>query len=329
VLSVLVFDRSGHMGMYWSVNCAEDGAFDPAGIDLSAIRPELAKDQETSMQAVLSLCQAWGSAPLGPEVNAPVTGDVPALIFSGRFDPITPLPYAEEVAAGLSRSTLVAFRDMGHGLLGSSDCAESLLAAFLDAPERPLDTTCARQAPSVDFKDSNDYIPFPFMALLQGLLAFRMAIWLGLLGLLPAWIMLLSSLVVHPIGWLVSRLRRPRPDDPQSGSSTCLARLTPGLSMLAALCSLVLVLGLGALMLRAVFSNDVVVLFGLPAEARFFVFLAPVMAVLSVLMLVGTFYGLFDRDWSVWRKIYQALVSLAALVLVAAMTAAGWMTAWW
>lgn len=328
ILSVLQFDRSGMLGMYWSVNCAEDGAFDPAKVDYSSIRPELAKDQTLGLQAVLSLCREWGPSPLDPSVNASVSSDVPTLIFSGHFDPITPLEYAQETAAGLSRSQLVTFRNAGHGILGSSECGESLMAAFLKAPALPLDTRCAQDLPPLDFKDSRDYVAFPFISLLQSLFSFRVAVWIGLLLLLPAWILLLSSLAVVPLGWLLSKIRPPREAIAGTESSNCLAGITPGLTVLAAACSLGLVGGLGVLLFHSVASNDAVLLFGLPGPARFFLWLAPVIVVLALLMVVGTIFGLFDRNWSLWRKIYHVLVSLAAFVIAAAMAAAGWMTAW-
>ena len=45
----------------------------------------------------------------------PVRSEIPTLLLSGRFDPITPAPNADRVAAGLSHAFRYTFASGTHG----------------------------------------------------------------------------------------------------------------------------------------------------------------------------------------------------------------------
>ncbi|MBV6415827.1 MAG: hypothetical protein CMLOHMNK_00348 [Steroidobacteraceae bacterium] len=74
----------------------------------------------------------------------PLKSAVPALLFSGRFDPMTPGIYAREVAAGLPSATLVEVGDSGHSTLSAFDSCQTRLAVEFLATLRPP-TACRPQ----------------------------------------------------------------------------------------------------------------------------------------------------------------------------------------
>lgn len=78
------------------------------------------------------LSRAWGAVDLGNDFRRPVTSDVPALIMVGDLDPRTPLTNAREVAATLSRATVVTLENATHqfDLFGSAPIRE-ILSQFL------------------------------------------------------------------------------------------------------------------------------------------------------------------------------------------------------
>lgn len=64
---------------------------------------------------------------------APVRSRLPALLLSGRFDPMTPKIYAQQVAADLPNSTLAIIGDSGHSTLSDfTACQTRLAVAFID-----------------------------------------------------------------------------------------------------------------------------------------------------------------------------------------------------
>lgn len=80
------------------------------------------------LYGITRLCEPWPSAhalaTLGPLPN------VPALLFSGSEDALTPLEGAREIAAELPRSRLVVVPAADHVVLGTSRLAADALAGF-------------------------------------------------------------------------------------------------------------------------------------------------------------------------------------------------------
>jgi hypothetical protein len=128
-------------GMYFSVICTENVAFYTDSLIQKYRQHTLFDSLNASQQEA---CSGWRSAQLDPADLAPVKSDRPVLILSSGFDPITPISFGEETHRRLSNSTLVVFPYQGHGVIIGSWCAESLVAAFFDAPQRSLDVSCSK-----------------------------------------------------------------------------------------------------------------------------------------------------------------------------------------
>ena len=75
----------------------------------------------------------------------PVESNLPVLLISGWFDPITPPSFAEEAAQFLPGSTHIVSRTRGHGIWvwGYDSCVDRIVADFLAEPGTELDTACA------------------------------------------------------------------------------------------------------------------------------------------------------------------------------------------
>ena len=91
-------------------------------------------------------CEPWAIA-ASPLPSEPVRSDLPVLLISGWFDPITPPSFAEEAAEHLPRSTHVVSRTRGHGIWvwGYDSCVDRIVADFLAEPGAGLDTACASE----------------------------------------------------------------------------------------------------------------------------------------------------------------------------------------
>lgn len=128
-------------GMYNSVVCAEDSDFTVEDIPANNIRPELRTVFDTS--SFLELCALWQVRALDSSVDEPVVSEIPALLMSGEFDPITPPGYADTVGATLANATLVTFPGQSHGqFLVGDDCATRVALAFLNNPTAVPDQSC-------------------------------------------------------------------------------------------------------------------------------------------------------------------------------------------
>jgi pimeloyl-ACP methyl ester carboxylesterase len=85
-----------------------------------------------------------GTAPRPRVRMSAVESPVPALLLSGRFDPMTPDLYARQVATGLPNATFVSVSNSGHSTLSDFDaCPTRLAMEFIDTLAPP--STCAPQ----------------------------------------------------------------------------------------------------------------------------------------------------------------------------------------
>ena len=89
-------------------------------------------------------CEPWAIA-VSPLPAEPVESDLPVLLISGWFDPITPPSFAEEAARHLAASTHIVSRTRGHGIWvwGYDSCVDRIVVDFLAEPSAVLDTACA------------------------------------------------------------------------------------------------------------------------------------------------------------------------------------------
>ena len=130
-----------NVGMQHAVQCKEELPF----VTQAQIEEVLKQHPDYAAlgsRGIIELCKAWGEKPAEPIENQPVKSDVPTLVLSGEFDPITPPTWAEEAAKTLSQSFYFNVPRAGHGSSISEDCPRSILLAFLDNPTQKPDSAC-------------------------------------------------------------------------------------------------------------------------------------------------------------------------------------------
>ena len=131
--------HSGAPSTFAAVACAEQlphASGPPAGI--SDFAAAVVGD------GLSELCEPWGIAE-SPLPSDPVRSDLPVLLISGWFDPITPPALAEKAGEHLPAATYIVSRTRGHGIWawGYDSCVDRIVADFLAEPGAELDTACA------------------------------------------------------------------------------------------------------------------------------------------------------------------------------------------
>ena len=137
-------------GMYFSVQCQEEIPFMNAQELETFVKqnPEFAAlDDKGSRQ----VCQLWNVPTAPARENQAVTSDIPALVLSGEFDPITPPAYGKEAAQTLSKSFFFQLPKAGHGASASEDCPRNMAIAFFDNPAQKPDDACLSGMAKVPF----------------------------------------------------------------------------------------------------------------------------------------------------------------------------------
>jgi pimeloyl-ACP methyl ester carboxylesterase len=136
-------------GAHLSWVCNEQVPFTtPARIDAVDRRfPDVA--WVFSPRGVLGLCRAVRWPRPSAAENRATRSDVPTLLVTGRFDPVSPVEWARLASHSLSRGRVVVFPTLAHGVFNQSACVRRIALAFLDAPLLHPDTSCVGRLPPV------------------------------------------------------------------------------------------------------------------------------------------------------------------------------------
>lgn len=136
---------TGANGMYLSVTCAEDLPWINSGVgERNAENTFLGSYRLVQQRAA---CALWPQAKLAPGYAEPTRSNVPALILTGQWDPVTPPAYGDIAAKHLPNSLHVVVPYGGHGFAGLNglDCLDNLIQTFIErGTTSGLDTSCTR-----------------------------------------------------------------------------------------------------------------------------------------------------------------------------------------
>jgi pimeloyl-ACP methyl ester carboxylesterase len=134
---------TGSNGMYLSVTCAED---------LPLIKPGEGERNGTNtflgdyrLRQQRAACALWPRGKTPANYDAATVSDVPALILTGQWDPVTPPIYGDTAAKHLRHSLHVIVPHGGHGFggLNGIDCIDNLITSFVEKGRAVgLDTSC-------------------------------------------------------------------------------------------------------------------------------------------------------------------------------------------
>jgi pimeloyl-ACP methyl ester carboxylesterase len=141
------------VGVQNSIFCREEAPFDSyeqLQAALSQMSPQFAQPYDTSYW--FDLCEIWDVEPADPSEKEAVVSNVPTLIFSGEFDPITPPHWAELASETLSNSFYYEFPAHGHGIMRSDRCGFEIGIQFLNDPYTEPDASCLDEIPGIEFE---------------------------------------------------------------------------------------------------------------------------------------------------------------------------------
>ena len=136
--------RALAVGMHNAVVCTEDVPFfQPDSFDQHRLEATYMGD--LVLNALQETCAVWPQGVIDPNFKQPLHSDIPTLLFSGEWDPITPPAYAEQAMQHLSNARHFVVPGQGHSVsvLG---CAPTLVAQFIQsASPAELDGTCLQR----------------------------------------------------------------------------------------------------------------------------------------------------------------------------------------
>ena len=139
--------------MYLSVTCAEDlPLIEPGEGERNGANTFLGDYRLRQQRAA---CALWPRGKIPADYAAPTVSDVPVLILTGQWDPVTPPIYGDTAAKHLSHSLHVILPHGGHGFDGLNpiDCIDNLITSFVARGSTAgLDTSCVSAISRVGFQ---------------------------------------------------------------------------------------------------------------------------------------------------------------------------------
>ena len=319
---LFIFDRTFSQGMYFSVICAEDADFNPTTIPLTGVRPRFAESAVSDAQELLDVCKLWQVTSLPATVDDPVVSDIPTLLLSGQFDPITPPSFAATAAETLSNGYLYVASNASHGVALSPDaCINRLLDRFLDDPTTAPNAGCLAEADPLVFV-TDEVLSLETVGQInrldEGVFNQIGVAALFLLGVL-------SATVVWPFVFII-RLFRPR-DEVYTPIQRWLRWANRSLVLIFALLALIFVVGLTGVLMSTLFTNtSLAVLSAVPAEAAPLFVIPPLLLFLTGGMVVTVGVVWLKGGGSIGGRIYNIFVVGCAIGYVITLTVGGLMT---
>lgn len=140
-MSAASHDDTISLGLHYTQACSEGYAhLKPEAIEASRTVSPLFTG--VGLQNLGEVCARWPAIELAPDTWDPVPADTPALLLSGRLDPITPPELAERLAASMPQARSVVVESAHHGTWRAG-CVPELIAEFYDSLDADgLDTSC-------------------------------------------------------------------------------------------------------------------------------------------------------------------------------------------
>lgn len=132
-------------GMYLSVTCAEDLPWIKPGEGERMGANTFLGDYRLRQQR--EACALWPRGEVRRDYADPVHADVPVLILTGEWDPVTPPSNGDAIAKGLKNSLHIVVPHGAHGFGGleNIDCIQRLTAEFVErGTTKDLDTSCVK-----------------------------------------------------------------------------------------------------------------------------------------------------------------------------------------
>ncbi len=164
-LELLEFDATGFRvvrgdptqdsrGLFHSIECREEHAFTSVDTIEAQVDRLLADGvDELLVEALVNavtypltvICPGWESGVAADGEADAVASDVPALVVSGRFDPITPPRWGEIAARTLTNATFVTAGHLSHSTVFDDEhgCFPQIFLDLLTDPSTPPDSSCA------------------------------------------------------------------------------------------------------------------------------------------------------------------------------------------
>ncbi len=142
--------RMINLAVYWSIMQSDESHHNNTKRLYEDARKNPKLKSGLSLFAVdLDVYKEWPEMDKNAQKLTPVNLDIPTLLISGDYDPITPPKNAKGIAKYLKNSQNIVFKNGGHVPINA--CFFGMAKAFLDNPNSPVDSGCSDTAIQINW----------------------------------------------------------------------------------------------------------------------------------------------------------------------------------
>lgn len=137
-------DDNFYDAVYFSVECTDQPQYKNSNFT-KAINEYPSWREYLQPIPRFDICQDW---PVTPAMQLPegVSSNIPTLLLSGGYDPVTPKEWAIMVKNQLKNSQHIIDYSAGHSVMDGSTCIKQLSRLFLAEPNKAFDTSCLKES---------------------------------------------------------------------------------------------------------------------------------------------------------------------------------------
>ncbi|GAC1679853.1 MAG: hypothetical protein NVS9B9_00590 [Ktedonobacteraceae bacterium] len=145
IYGLVEFDDTFSYGMFYSDECNEDWSFvtqNEINTATQGVPSQIQPALKNSLLLEYDACHVWNVQKAPAVQKQPVVSDIPTLVLTDEYDPITPPENGKLAAQTLKNSYYFLFPGLGHGAEYSAPCVNSIISAFDDTPTQQPSSAC-------------------------------------------------------------------------------------------------------------------------------------------------------------------------------------------
>ncbi|MDM8527944.1 alpha/beta fold hydrolase [Anaerolineales bacterium HSG24] len=150
-----VEDVSDSEGMFHSVTCRDEYSYTA----YETVEQKIVSQAPTALQenllydssSMFESCELWGAGQAPAYADEAVVSDIPTLILTGEYDPVTPTSWGELALETLENGYLYEFRGFGHAVSSEPGCAADMMTEFFSNPTVAPNSDCLQDIPNPNF----------------------------------------------------------------------------------------------------------------------------------------------------------------------------------
>ncbi len=150
-------------GMYFSVVCSEHEDFTDSSVGESHLVSEGVDWEGENRQEFRDICALWDVQKAPDRLESMPDREIPTLLMSGQFDPVTPPANGDLVLKSFPKGQHLVDPVGGHGVIFSDGCTRSILKDFLNGPEQEVDAACLTDESRRSMAVPPNAVSSPFM----------------------------------------------------------------------------------------------------------------------------------------------------------------------